>query len=546
MVTSVLLSVFAMGIAASAQGEVYFKPNESSVSVGETVAVEIWVNAADFQGGQINLTYDSSIVNVTDWANNSDLFEFGYWNSITDGREWILFAANYSETGIPLTGDYKIGTLTVEGLSAGTAQLEFSENSSIFDDHGNETSVSGEILWNGGEINVSDTETTEWFVSMNATTSTEGSNLNLGFGTNESATDDFDSGMDIPHAPPGPGATFDAYFPHPDYTIFKELDKDYRTTANETNWTLYAESKTESIEITWNSTGLPVDVMLTMDTDGDNIADVDMIAENNVTLPAGTHNNIIITAKRDTTPPTISDLTPVPDTTIYDTTPTISASYSDEEKGIDVSSVIIKVDTIDVTANATVTEGSVSYTPTTELTEGEHTIYVSVSDNATNRAEAEWRFNVSLAVICNISLSSGWNMISIPVSGGIDVPMEVVVVYGYTPGVGYTSVSPSEMEIGKGYWAAATAPSNITATGIPIDSYTASLSSGWNMIGSAYEPTNILNPQDDPDGSVQPFVYWYDPVAGSYAYKTTIEPKKGYWVAATQVCSLVVDGTSTP
>ncbi|HHI30648.1 MAG TPA: hypothetical protein ENL17_02920, partial [Candidatus Methanoperedenaceae archaeon] len=40
----------------------------------------------------------------------------------------------------------------------------------------------------------------EWFVSMNATTSTEGSNLNLGFGTNESATDDFDSGMDIPHA----------------------------------------------------------------------------------------------------------------------------------------------------------------------------------------------------------------------------------------------------------------------------------------------------------------------------------------------------------
>ena len=269
-----------------------------------------------------------------------------------------------------------------------------------------------------------------------------------------------------------------------------------------------------------------------------------MKVENSTTLSAGTHNNIIITAKRDTTPPILSDLTPAPDSTVYDTTPIISASYSDEETGIDLSSVIMKVDSEDV--SATVTENSVSYIPTTELEEGEHSVYVSVSDNATNTAEIEWVFNVSLAVVYNISLSSGWSMISVPVSGEIDIPPEVAVVYGYTPGVGYVSVTPTEMEVGNGYWVAATAPCNITITGMPVYSYTTSLSAGWDMIGSVYEAVSILNPQDDPDGSVQPFAYWYDSAIGSYVYTTTIEPKKGYWVAATQACNLTVESVPPP
>ena len=387
----------------------------------------------------------------------------------------------------------------------------------------------------------------EWYVPITTETATEGSNPNLGFGTNESATDGFDSGLDVPHPPTSPGATFDAYFIIPEsHPIFgNSMDVDYRTPADEINWTLYATSSTETIDITWDSTGVPADVMLTMDTNGDGVADVNMVTENSTSLPAGTYE-IIINAKRDKTAPTIFDLTPTPGSTIYDTTPEISASYTDEESGINISSVVIKVDDIDVTADATVSESSVSYTPTTELTEGEHSVFVSVSDNAQNTAEKGWTFNISLAVVRNISLNSGWNMISIPISGETTVPTEVAVVYEYTPGVGYVWVTPTAMEPGKGYWAAATAPCNITVTGTPVYYYTASLSAGWNMVGSVYESVSISDPQDDPDGSVQPFAYWYNPETGSYAYTTTIEPKKGYWVAAIQDCNLAVGMTPPP
>ena len=148
IVASVLLSLFAMGV--SAEDEVYLEPQNSTVRIGETVDVEIWANATGFQGGQINLTYNSSCVNITDWVNNSADFELGYWNSMTDGREWILSAANYSETEIPLTGKYKIGTLTIEGLSQGSTELKFSENSSIFNDYGNEITVE----WINGRVEV--------------------------------------------------------------------------------------------------------------------------------------------------------------------------------------------------------------------------------------------------------------------------------------------------------------------------------------------------------------------------------------------------------
>ena len=67
----------------------------------------------------------------------------------TPWPEWILFAANYSPD-LPLEGEYKIGTLTVEGISPGTSELGFGDNSSIFDDHGSETEVS----WVGGEVSV--------------------------------------------------------------------------------------------------------------------------------------------------------------------------------------------------------------------------------------------------------------------------------------------------------------------------------------------------------------------------------------------------------
>ncbi len=147
IVASMLLSLFTMGVSAH-DNKVYLEPRNSTVQPGETTDVEIWINATGFQGGQINLTYNSSYVNVTGFVNGTE-FPLWYWNSITDGEEWILFAAKYSEN-LPLEGEYKVGTLTIEGVLPGTTTLGFGDNSSIFDDYGNETMVD----WVSGDVTV--------------------------------------------------------------------------------------------------------------------------------------------------------------------------------------------------------------------------------------------------------------------------------------------------------------------------------------------------------------------------------------------------------
>ena len=96
----------------------------------------------------------------------------------------------------------------------------------------------------------------------------------------------------------------------------------------------------------------------------------------------------------DTKPPVITNMNPTG--RIYETKPTISASYYDPDpspSGINTTSVILKLDGEDVTA--TVTELGVTYTPTADLTYAEHTVSLSVPDNAGNPASKEWSFTVS-------------------------------------------------------------------------------------------------------------------------------------------------------
>jgi parallel beta-helix repeat protein len=95
----------------------------------------------------------------------------------------------------------------------------------------------------------------------------------------------------------------------------------------------------------------------------------------------------------DTTPPTISNLQPVDQSTLSNATPEISADYTDDTQ-IDVSSVVVKVDGTDVTSSATVTESGMIYIPSSDLADGTHTVYVEVSDNSSNQANISWSFTV--------------------------------------------------------------------------------------------------------------------------------------------------------
>jgi parallel beta-helix repeat protein len=97
----------------------------------------------------------------------------------------------------------------------------------------------------------------------------------------------------------------------------------------------------------------------------------------------------------DTTPPVVTDLEPANGSTINVSVTVISANYSDSA-GINISSVLLKIDDVDATADATVTQDGVTYIPTDGLSEGSHNVYLEVKDINGNMATGEWNFTVEI------------------------------------------------------------------------------------------------------------------------------------------------------
>ncbi len=155
-----------------------------------------------------------------------------------------------------------------------------------------------------------------------------------------------------------------------------------------------------------------------------------------------------------------------------------------------------------------------------------------------------WSFTTaSPDVEVELSLKAGWNMVSVPVAPEDNsvsaVFPGVAAVFTWDP-VSRSYIVPSTIEPDTGYWVAVIEDGNITVSGVPIETWTTDIKAGWNMIGSLITSTSIADPNDDPDGSVQPFAYWWDPVTRTYILTTIIEPTKGYWVASVQDCTLTV------
>jgi len=129
--------VAAFIVPVVAQNEVYLIPMQSNATYGNTADVEIWVNATNFQGGQINMTYEPACANVTNWVLNTSNFNLGGWTHYED-RAWITF----STTDQPplLTGEYRVGTLTIQCVNASEdgceMALAFVEPSTLLNDIG--------------------------------------------------------------------------------------------------------------------------------------------------------------------------------------------------------------------------------------------------------------------------------------------------------------------------------------------------------------------------------------------------------------------------
>ncbi|MEW5937796.1 MAG: hypothetical protein AB1665_08275 [Candidatus Thermoplasmatota archaeon] len=110
----------------------------------------------------------------------------------------------------------------------------------------------------------------------------------------------------------------------------------------------------------------------------------------------------------DFTPPTVEGVTPQLGAVTSDTHPTISAAFSDWDRGeIRQSSLRISVDDVDVTSIASISVpltkeneiegywgGTIIYTPPVALSEGAHVVKAYGKDLAGNVVGAEWSFTV--------------------------------------------------------------------------------------------------------------------------------------------------------
>ena len=121
----------------------------------------------------------------------------------------------------------------------------------------------------------------------------------------------------------------------------------------------------------------------------------------------------------DTMSPTISDLTPAGGAFVNTGTPTISATVTDVS-GIDESSIVMTVDSADVSHSYDSETGIVSYIPTTTLAEGSHTVALEVNDTESNQAIESWPFTVdtippaqvtglTVTTVSSIQLNLNWN-----------------------------------------------------------------------------------------------------------------------------------------
>ncbi len=159
----------------------------------------------------------------------------------------------------------------------------------------------------------------------------------------------------------------------------------------------------------------------------------------------------------------------------------------------------------------------------------------------------------STVVDIDLDLAAGWNMVSVPVvpadssRAAVFPTADVVAVYTWNPGAKSFGV-PDFIEPEVGYWVAVTEGKTITVTGTPVtpETWTVHLYEGWNMIGGPYSATAISK-NDLYDGGAgalrSEYMYWWDP-DGQYVDEDELEQGKGYWMAATGECDLVIQASS--
>lgn len=146
----------------------------------------------------------------------------------------------------------------------------------------------------------------------------------------------------------------------------------------------------------------------------------------------------------------------------------------------------------------------------------------------------------------NYSISSGWNLLSLPLE--VEMPLrEEIYPAAVSPAFIYKEgyVVNDTLQHGKGFWLKYALNDNISITGKAILLDTIDVRRGWNMIGTISEPINKATIIQIPDGIIVSDYISYGPICFyDCPYDSFVYPHVGYWVKASQDGKLVFDVNS--
>ncbi len=157
-------------------------------------------------------------------------------------------------------------------------------------------------------------------------------------------------------------------------------------------------------------------------------------------------------------------------------------------------------------------------------------------------ASLAWQFRVAETFTLVTQMSSGWNMIALPVEP-IDpratsvFPSATSAAFAYSNGY----VSRDTLYQGVGYWMNFGPSHQISVSGEPITSDSVPVNAGWNLIGAISSPVPVSSITTSPSGIVMSPFFEFN---NGYSGATTLSPMKAYWVRCTQAGTLILQSVT--
>jgi len=255
----------------------------SGLPLGAYVAQVRWPSDSDFFGKG----YDSNIVSFEITPSTTPLTA-DFMTNVTSGTAPLAVQFTDTSIGSPTLWSWNFGddaTSTEQHpVHTYTAPGNYSVSLTVTNAAGSDTTARADYI----TVSPASGQDILWDVPLSVTSGTFVQMLILG--SAESATMEFDSGLDVPMPPDAPGAKKSVYFACTDPT-FGQLSADYKPPVDDVNpeefWTLCIRSD-EPVQVTWDTTRLSGSELFLTWNNGTNT--VVMKTTGGATLPAGSYS----------------------------------------------------------------------------------------------------------------------------------------------------------------------------------------------------------------------------------------------------------------